>query len=134
MPSRTRILRWLTIGVVLFYLIGAHSVAVAQQGSIQEAEALNQQVVDLYARGRYEEAIPRAERALVIREKALGPEHPQTAASLNNLALLYQDAGAYGKAEPLYQRALAITEKALGPEHPQTATSLNNLAMLYQAT
>jgi len=61
----------------------------------------------------------------------LGPEHPSTATSLNNLALLYDNQGLYAKAEPLYQRALAIYEKALGPEHPDTATSLNNLAGLY---
>ncbi len=34
-------------------------------------------------------------RALAIREKALGPEHPDVATSLNNLALLYDDQGRY---------------------------------------
>ena len=63
----------------------------------------------------------------------LGPEHPKTAASLNNLALLYYNQRKYAKAEPLYQRALAIREKVLGPEHPDTATSLNNLAVLYES-
>ena len=67
-----------------------------------------------------------------IREKQLGPEHPDTAASLNNLAKLYEHMGDYGKAEPLYQRSLKIMEKQLGPEHPDTAASLNNLATLYQ--
>ncbi|MGY4356327.1 tetratricopeptide (TPR) repeat protein [Bradyrhizobium sp. i1.3.1] len=70
---------------------------------------------------------------LAIREKALGPEHPDTARSLNNLALLYTATGAYAKAEPLYLRALVIYEKTLGPEHPDTALSLNNLAALYFA-
>ncbi len=63
-------------------------------------------------------------------EKALGPDHLQTATSLNNLASLYQEQGFHAKAEPLFIRALAITEKALGPDHPDTATSLNNLALL----
>ena len=58
------------------------------------------------------------QRALKIREKALGPEHPDTAASLNNLAALFADMGAYDQALPLYQRALKIREKAPGPEHP----------------
>jgi tetratricopeptide (TPR) repeat protein len=73
------------------------------------------------------------QRTLVISEKALGPAHPLTATSLNNLASLYQDMGTYAKAEPLYQRALAIHEKALGPNHPNTAISLNNLALLFWA-
>jgi len=72
-------------------------------------------------------------RALDIREKALGPNHPDVATSLNNLASLYQDQGAYAKAEPLYARALDISEKALGANHPDVATSLNNLAELYRA-
>ncbi len=72
-------------------------------------------------------------RALAISEKALGPEHPDVAQSLNNLAALYQTQGHYAEAEPLYQRSLAIWEKALGTEHPNVATSLNNLAGLYEA-
>jgi tetratricopeptide (TPR) repeat protein len=68
---------------------------------------------------------------LAISEKMLGPGHPDTATSLNNLAALYDSQGTYIKAEPLYIRALAIREKALGPDHPDTATSLNNLAGLY---
>ena len=73
------------------------------------------------------------ERALAIREKALGPEHPDTATSLNNLAVLHQDQGDLAGARPLYERALAIREKVLGPEHPDTATSLNNLAILLKS-
>ena len=78
--------------------------------------------------GAYDKALPLYQRALQIVEKVLGPEHPRTATSLNNLALQYKTLGAYDQALPLYQRALAIREKALGPEHPDTAVSLNNLA------
>jgi CHAT domain-containing protein len=69
-----------------------------------------------------------------IQEKTLGPEHPTTATSLNNLALLYKTTGAYAQAEALYQRALAIKEKAMGPEHPMTAQTLNDLAVFRWAT
>ena len=81
----------------------------------------------------YAAARPLFERALTIREKALGPEHPSTATSLNNLALLLNARGDLGGARPLFERALAIDEMALGPEHPDTAQSLNNLAGLLQA-
>ena len=61
----------------------------------------------------------------------LGPEHPDTAASLNNLAVLLQDEkGNTTTAELLLRRSLAIYKKALGPEHPTTARSLNNLGEL----
>ena len=83
------------------------------------------------AQGRYADAEPLFKRALAISEKALGPDHPDVAVSLNNLADLYDDQGRYADAEPLYKRSLAIWEKALGPDHPNVATSLNNLAALY---
>ena len=43
--------------------------------------------------GEYAEAEPLYRRALAIREKALGPEHPDTAHGLNNLAELYDTQG-----------------------------------------
>jgi CHAT domain-containing protein/Tfp pilus assembly protein PilF len=68
---------------------------------------------------------------LVIDEKALGPDHPDVAHSLNGLAGLYYSQGRYADAESLFQRSLAIREKALGRDHPDVANSLNNLAGLY---
>jgi tetratricopeptide (TPR) repeat protein len=88
----------------------------------------------LCARGRYAKADSLCQRVLALREKALGPEHPDVAESLNNLAVLYHAQGQYAKAEPLLERALAIWENALGPEHPDVTRSLNNLAQLLQAT
>ncbi len=67
-------------------------------------------------------------------EKALGPEHPSVAASLNNMASLYNAQGKYAEAEPLYKRALPIDEKALGPDHPHVATALENYAALLHKT
>jgi tetratricopeptide (TPR) repeat protein len=80
---------------------------------------------------RYAEAEPLLQRALNIFEQALGPEHPNTAATLHALARLSDKQGKYAEAEPLYKRALHIREQALGPEHPDTATTLHELARLY---
>jgi tetratricopeptide (TPR) repeat protein len=82
-------------------------------------------------RGRYTEAEPLYRRALTIREKLLGPDHPDSAASLNRLAALCRHQGRYTEAELLYRRALAIREKSFGPVHLDTAATLNNLALLY---
>jgi tetratricopeptide (TPR) repeat protein len=81
-------------------------------------------------RGEYRTAKPYYERALAIREKTLGPDHPDTAISLNNLGGLLQDMGDLAAARPYLERALDITEKALGPDHPDTVRSLNNLGGL----
>ena len=67
-----------------------------------------------------------------IKESKLGPDHPDVATSLNNLAILYRDMGQYAKAEPLYRRSLKIYESKLGPDHPDVAMGLNNLANLYR--
>lgn len=81
--------------------------------------------------GRYPEALSFYEKALAIREKTLGPNHPDVAVSLNNLAGLYHDLGLYAKVEPLLQRSIKILETSLGPDHPDLAVCLNNLATLY---
>jgi tetratricopeptide (TPR) repeat protein len=97
------------------------------------ARLLNEAARYSQARAQYAQAQPLYTRALAIREKALGPDHPAVATSLNNLALLYHDQGQYAQAQPLYTRALAIREKALGPDHPAVATSLENYAALLRA-
>ena len=87
-----------------------------------------------FAQDRYAEAEPLYQRSLAIREKALGPEHPDVVSDLNGLALPYGNQGRYADAEPLLNRALAICEKALGPEHPVVATVLENYAVLRRKT
>ncbi|HZS06465.1 MAG TPA: CHAT domain-containing tetratricopeptide repeat protein [Blastocatellia bacterium] len=98
---------------------------------VAEAGRLNAEVLRLINEGRYDEAIPIAQRVLTTLERVLGPQHPHVATSLNNLALLYKSKGEYARAEPLYLRALSIREKTLGAQHPEVAISLNNLAALY---
>ena len=97
------------------------------------ARLLNELALLYKTQGQYTQAGPLCQRALAIKKKTLGPEHPDVALSLNNLALLYHAQGRYAQAKPLHQRALAIREKALGPDHPDVAQSLNNLALLYDS-
>jgi tetratricopeptide (TPR) repeat protein len=62
----------------------------------------------LHGRARYMEARGLRERALSIREARLGPDHPTTADSLNNLAAVRHDQGDLDAARGLHERALAI--------------------------
>src|SRR6266498_3903283 len=105
--------------------------ATGRDRDLAEADKLYNESIGLREKGQYGKAIPLAERALAIRQKTLGAEHPDTPTSLDNLAYLYYEKGDYAQAEPLYRRALAISEETLGAEHPDTATVLNNLALLY---
>jgi tetratricopeptide (TPR) repeat protein len=101
--------------------------------SLAAARLLDQSGHYLDDHARYAEAEPLYQRSLAILEKALGPDHPDTATSLNNLAVLYDNQGRYAEAEPLYQQALVILEEVLGPDHPNTARNLDNLATLYDS-
>jgi serine/threonine protein kinase len=77
-------------------------------------------------------AIRQHERAMVLRTAALGPDHPDTVTSMNNLAVAYQAAGRAADAIPLHERDLAISRAKLGPDHPDTLKSLSNLATAYR--
>ena len=59
-------------------------------------------------------------RALEAERAGAGQGHPDTLASVNNLARLYEAQGRYGEAEPLFKRALEANERVLGQEHPDT--------------
>ena len=65
----------------------------------------------------------------------LGPDHPDTLGSVNNLAGLYQATGRYevGPSRSISAR-WRPSERVLGPDHPDTLISVNNLAALYEAT
>jgi tetratricopeptide (TPR) repeat protein len=82
--------------------------------------------------GKLVEAEQMYQRALQGKEKAWGPEHTSTLATVNNLAVLYKTQGKLVEAEQMYQRALQGKEKAWGPEHTSTLDTVNNLAVLYK--
>jgi len=111
--------------------VNPSAAATTQSGELAEVEKLDQQVIELDNQGKYNEAIPLAERALAIKKKLLGTEHSDIADSLNTLATLYESQGRYAEAEPLYLQALEMRQRLLGHEYPDVATSLNNLAGLY---
>lgn len=91
------------------------------------AYALNNLAERLFGAGRYADCRPLFERALAIREAALG-EHRETAASLDNMGIVLKTLGDFDAARGLYERALAMRTKICGADHPETARSLNNQA------
>jgi tetratricopeptide (TPR) repeat protein len=99
---------------------------------VQYASLLQKTGLNFHGRAAFTASRPLYERSLAIREEVLGSEHPDTATSLNSLALLLQDQGDLAGARPLFERALAIRKKVHGHEHPDSAASLNNLADLLQ--
>eukprot|EP00808_Paulinella_micropora_P008031 g47259.t1 len=80
--------------------------------------------------GKLAVAEPLYRTALQGQEKTLGPEHPDTLTSVNNLGFLLYHQSKLAEAEPLYRRALEGQEKTLGAEHPDTLISFSNLGVL----
>jgi tetratricopeptide (TPR) repeat protein len=63
------------------------------------------------AQGNYAEAEPLYRRSLAILERALGPEHPDVAQSLENYAALLRETGRADEAAEMEARAKAIRAK-----------------------
>jgi len=86
-----------------------------------------------YAAGDLAGAVSAQKEALAIRERILGRNDPDVAATLTSLGRLEALQGDYAEAEPLLRRALDIRETDVGKHQPAIAESLSNLALLYAA-
>jgi CHAT domain-containing protein/tetratricopeptide (TPR) repeat protein len=104
----------------------------AERAELREADRLNGRVVHLWRAGRARQVLPLAQKAVAIRGRLLGEEHPEYARSLFNLAAQYEALAQPRPAEALYRRSLQICEKALGKDHPGIVKVLSNLAGLYR--
>ncbi|MFD4116811.1 tetratricopeptide repeat protein [Streptomyces niveus] len=58
----------------------------------------------------------------------LGPDHPDSLVSRNNLAIAIHGLGQYQEAADLFQRTLTTRERLMGSDHPDTLSSRNSLA------
>jgi tetratricopeptide (TPR) repeat protein len=120
---------------VLLFLLFAGALGGASCAPPQSWEDLHARSLDLARQGRYGEAERLGREGLKVAEKRFGPDHPNTARSLTDLADLYRiHMGKYAEAEPLYKQALAVWEKAQGSDHPEVATLLEKMADLYKKT
>jgi serine/threonine protein kinase/tetratricopeptide (TPR) repeat protein len=82
--------------------------------------------------GEPRKAIVVLEKAVKTRKAKLGPEHPATLVSMNQLGAAYIGAGKSDLALPHFKSVLAIRKAKLGPEHPDTLSAMNNLAGVYR--
>src|SRR5262249_4464695 len=131
--SRRRLFACSLLGVLLYLLQSSVLLMADEEGDRAKLSSLNKQVTELYQARKFNEAIPIAQEAVQLSQKAIGPDPPDAALALTNRPRLYHSLGNYAKAEPLFQRALKIYEKVLGPDHPDTATALNNLGEVYRS-
>jgi len=81
----------------------------------------------------YNNALKLLERIKDIREKVLGKEHTDTAATYNSIGKVYYRQRDYFHALEWSQKALDIRETVLGVEHPYTAENYNNIGEVYRS-
>ena len=82
----------------------------------------------LLSLGHPHEAITLFEKVRDTRTAALGSDHPDTLASMSNLAVSLQRAGKLASALPLYQEVHTRRKAVLGEDHLDTISSLGHLA------
>jgi tetratricopeptide (TPR) repeat protein len=99
------------------------------QGKYFSAELLYKRALDVIEAAEFN-----YQRALAVREKALGPNHQEVANSLSKLAQLYHGLRRTSAAEFHFKRALKTYEPALGRKHPGIVRGLERYATFPAAT
>jgi CHAT domain-containing protein/Tfp pilus assembly protein PilF len=110
--------------------------AAGQSDSLEAASLLAKLARALWAGGKVKDPETRrsAERALALREKLLGPDHPQVGSSLADLATVLRLLGDYAGALPLAERAVAIERKAKSASAREAAEAIDGLGVIRYRT
>ena len=95
--------------------------------------AIRQTIANTYKDlGLYPEAQRQIERALDLRAKVQGEEHPDTLNAMSDLAEVYTDQGKFASAQSLFTKVLDVRRRVLGEENPATLRSMGNVAVAYE--
>jgi len=78
------------------------------QGAGIEWDILNQEVMELLRQGNYAKAAVLAHKTLDVAVDNVGPDHPDVATILENMAIMYRATGRAKEAVELEQRAKRI--------------------------
>ncbi len=120
-------------------VISPHVLAITGHGNnVKIAEPtcylMNELALHYNAKASFEVAENLYQKALTIYKNTYGPDHPNVATGLNNLAALFYGTDRLDEAEPMYRRALEIDEATFAPDDTKVAIDLNNLAILLKET
>jgi len=81
--------------------------------------------------GEHDQAIQLHLDAIAIREKTLGPNHPQLGTSYEILGITYKLKNEYKKSEQSFKRGLQIHELVHGELYTSVVSCLEWLVMIY---
>ena len=117
--------RWATAARSVLERLGGHE--------LLQAWLLNDIGCVYFLEGRKDSAVKAMKEGLVLKEKALGPDHPDVAVSEGNLGLTLKEMGANQEALAHVDRGIALQEKALGAGHSELATDFSNRGEILNA-
>jgi hypothetical protein len=86
---------------------------------------------DLYERAMYAHAEALYQAILTDHARQLGSDHPDTLATLYELARVWRAQGRWAEAEQAFTSILAAREERLGSDHPDTLTTRHSLASVW---
>ena len=89
-----------------------------QRAEVAEADSAESRFVGLHGRGDYAAALVQIQRALKIRRRVLGGDHPDTLTLINDMGHLLMVQGKLAEAEPYHREALEGRRQVLGGDHP----------------
>jgi tetratricopeptide (TPR) repeat protein len=108
-----------------------HRAAKADEVMDTAKTGLQYRLAEVYlAQQHYSKSAELLSMLIPVWESSLGPEHPDVAAALIDLATALYWQSKFDEAERLLMRALNICEKALQPRDPEIASALNLLAAI----
>ncbi len=110
--------RWATAADSILQRLGGHD--------LLRAWLLNDVGTVYFAEGQKEAAVKAMRDALVLKRKALGPDHPDVGASEGNVAIALAQLENYQEALVHIQRSLGLLERGLGNAHPDLADQMSN--------
>ena len=84
------------------------------------ADSFNNIGVVYEKKGELENALVQHQKALEIRTRVFGSDHPDVAKSIKNIGIVYHNKGDRAAATEMYTKAYHIFLKKLGPDHPET--------------
>jgi tetratricopeptide (TPR) repeat protein len=118
--------------VVTGILLSIASIALAVDD--HQVIRMNREVERLTAKGRVDDALDLAERAVQLSGSTLGEEHPAFVQALGNLADVCRRMGDDARALELYEKELRILERTPDPNDADLAECLEDLAAVHRAT
>ncbi len=128
---KSRISIFLVTNFLLFVVVVAQTANNPQGNAADAAEAtrLAEQVAELYAHRKYEEALKSAKACLKIREKLFSPGDVQLRIALTNLAEVYVALQKLNDAEAMFERLIKSLEE-FSPNDMGLPNALHRLAQI----